>query len=266
MLHIRNRYGAAAVPIGTMILRQLSAFTIVTIWLSGCGPVERGAADGFIATGEMIALSGGDAGAPNACFTCHGLDGRGNGDGTPRLAGLNRGYMTAQLEAYASGRRQHPEMTAIAGKLTLMQQDAVSAYYAAMPFVPKSMEAGRPADHTSILYHRGDPARGLASCASCHGMLGEGVGPANPPLGAQPAAYLAEQLEQWRSAKRRNDPQNVMLRISQALSRQESEALAAYAAALPGGLAHPESPGASRAAHRGDPKNDASALPQHAAE
>lgn len=266
MLHIWNRYGAVAVPIGTMVLRQLSALTIVMIWLSGCGPVERGAADRFIATGEMIALSGGDAGAPNACFTCHGLDGHGNGEGTPRLAGLDRGYMTAQLAAYASGRRQHPEMAAIAAKLTAVQQDAVSAYYAAKPFVPSSATSSQSAEQTTNLYHSGDPARGLPSCASCHGTSGEGVGPANPPLGAQPAAYLAEQLEQWRSAKRRNDPQNVMLRISQALSHQESEALAAYAAALPGGLAHPESPAASRAAHRGDPKNDASAPPQHAAE
>lgn len=266
MLHIRNPCGAVAVPIGMMVSSWLAAFTIVTIWLSGCGPVERGAADRFIETGEMIALSGGDAGAANACFTCHGLDGRGNGDGTPRLAGQDRGYMTAQLEAYASGRRQHPEMAALAGKLTSAQQDAVSAYYAAMPFAAVSATSSRLGEQAAVLYHEGDPARGLASCASCHGASGEGAGPANPPLGAQPAAYLAEQLEQWRAAKRRNDPQNVMLRISQALSRRESEALAAYAAALPGGLARPVSRGASRAGHRGDPKNDASAPPQRATE
>lgn len=234
--------------------------------LSGCGSVERGSADRFIATGETIALSGGDAGAPYACFTCHGIDGRGNGAGTPRLASLDRGYMTAQLEAYASGRRQHPEMAAIAGKLSSDQQDAVSAYYASMAFVPKPSAVAGPAIPASVLYHRGDPARGLASCSSCHGSSGEGVGPANPPLGAQPAAYLAEQLEQWRTSKRRNDPQNVMLRISQMLSPQESEALSAYAATLPAGLPHPGSRATSRSAHHGDPKNGVSAPLQRAGE
>lgn len=255
----------AVVPIDTMRLLQTSALGIGALSLAACGPVERRAIDRFTATGELIALSGGDAGATNACTTCHGLDGRGNGAGTPRLAGLDRGYIAAQLEAYASGRRKHPEMEAIARKLTSAQQGTVSAYYAAMPFVPAPPKSRRPA-HASILYHRGDPARGLASCASCHGAHGEGVGPANPPLGAQPAAYLAEQLDQWRASRRRNDPENVMLRISQALSRPESVALAAYAGALPGGLPRRESPAASRAAHRGDSRNGASAQPPHGVE
>lgn len=238
---------------------------MAALCLPACGSVERGAADGFTASGELIALSGGDGGAGNACITCHGLDGRGNGAGSPRLAGLNRGYMTAQLEAYASGRRRHPEMEAIAKKLTLPQQDAVSAYYAAMPFTP----AGGPvpaAGEAARLYHDGDPARGLAPCATCHGAAGEGVGAANPPIGGQPDSYLAEQLQQWRSSGRRNDPGNVMLRISRALSPEESVALAAYASSLPGGPPYPGFREASPAAHRGDPRNDASAPPRHAAE
>ena len=235
-------------------------------WLTACGPMERGSADSFTASGELIALSGGDAGAANACFTCHGLDGRGNGAGAPRLAGLDRGYMTAQLEAYASGRRYHPEMSWIASKLTPVQQDAVSAHYAAMPFVPQKPSTAQTDGAAALLYQQGDPARGLASCASCHGKVGEGVGSGNPPLAGQPAAYLAEQLDLWRAAKRRNDAGNVMLRISQALTPAEAAALAAYASALPGGPPHPESRAASRAEHRADPRSDASAQPQRGAE
>jgi cytochrome c553 len=247
-----------------MGLRMLPG--LAGLLLAGCGAVERGAADQFTATGELIALSGGDAGAANACTACHGIDGRGNGAGAPRLAGLDRGYMAAQLEAYLSGRRRHPEMESIARKLTAGQQDAVSAYYAALPFVPAATGTSVAPDATVTLYHRGGPARGLASCASCHGTRGEGIGPANPPLGGQPAVYLAEQLDQWRSSARRNDPENVMLHISRALSLQESAALAAYASALPGGLPRPESRAASRAARRADPRNDASAPPPRAAE
>lgn len=239
---------------------------MVAILLSACSQVDRRAADKFTASGELIALSGGDGGATYACFTCHGIDGRGNGSGTPRLARLDRGYMATQLAAYAGGRRQHPEMAAIARKLSLGQQDAVSAYYAAMPFAPDRSARNRPMIEAARLYHHGDPVRGLASCASCHGERGEGLGPANPPLGAQPAAYLAEQLDLWRAGKRRSDPQNVMLRISQLLSRREAMDLATYAAHLPGGLPHPESRATSPAERHGGPRSDASEPPPRAGE
>jgi cytochrome c553 len=233
--------------------------------LAACGVADRTAADRFVASGELIALSGGDAGAAHACVTCHGLDGSGNGAGTPRLTGLDRGYLAAQLEGYASGRRRHPEMEAIARKLTRAQQQAVSAFYADLQFVA-GIAGVPPKGAAALLYHRGDPARGLPSCASCHGEWGEGIGPANPPLGGQPAAYLAEQLDQWRASARRNDPGNVMMAISRQLSRPESAALAAYAAALPGDLPRPGSPAASPAAHRDDPRNGASAPRRRGAE
>ena len=237
----------------------------VTLLLAGCGSTDRGSADGFTTTGELIALSGGDAGPTYACIACHGIDGLGNGAGAPRLAHLDRGYLTAQMEAYASGRRRHPEMETIARKLTLAQHDAVSAYYATLPFAPSSAPI-QQLGKTASLYHHGDEGRGLAPCASCHGARGEGGGGANPPLAGQPAAYLAEQMAQWRKSFRRSDGENVMLRISQALSPTESLALAAYASSLPGDPPRPESPAASRAAHHADPRNDALAPQPHVTE
>jgi cytochrome c553 len=250
-----------------MVIRTACTIAILAWGITACGPIERGAADRFTATGELIALSGGDAGAANACIACHGIDGLGNGDGTPRLAALDRGYMVAQLEAYADGRRRHPEMEAIARKLTGAHRDAVSAYYAALPFrSPPSPFRSSAVSPAAILYHRGDPARGLAACASCHGDLGEGVGAANPPLGGQPAPYLAEQLDQWRRGARRSDPENAMLRIAQTLTPAESAALSGYASALPAGPPRRVSPAASPEARRDDPRNGASAPPRHASE
>ena len=60
--------------------------------------------DAFTATGEIIALSGGDAGARYACVACHGVNGRGNGLDAPALAGLPAGYLQKQLEDYAARR------------------------------------------------------------------------------------------------------------------------------------------------------------------
>ncbi|MDQ3077217.1 MAG: c-type cytochrome [Pseudomonadota bacterium] len=200
------------------------------IGLASCSVPERGSAERFAASGELIALSGADAGASNACFTCHGIDGLGDGAGVPRLAGLNAGYLEAQLRAYADGRRYHPQMEWIASQLSPAERRVVSAYYDALPYEPNpTTQPPVPA-----LYAAGDPARGLPSCASCHGLAGQGVGAGNPPLGGQPAAYLAAQLRAWRDSKRRSDPGNIMLDISQRLTPAEVTALSAYAAALPG--------------------------------
>ncbi|TFI57055.1 c-type cytochrome [Sphingomonas parva] len=234
---------------------------LLAVMISGCSAVDTASADRFAQTGELIALSGGHAGAANACITCHGLEGRGNGAGVPRLAGLESGYLNRQMESYASGLRQHPQMQYVAGKLSARDRQAVSAYYAAMPFAPGPMPQAPPPQ----LWLIGDPARDLQPCAACHGLRGEGIGPANPALGAQPAAYHLEQLEKWRRSERRNDPMNVMQTISVRLTPAERAALAAYAGALPGGPPRPGSPEAFPAAHRVDPRNGASGLRPHEA-
>lgn len=217
--------------------------------------------DRFTRSGELVALSGGDAGGANACFTCHGLDGRGDGAGSPRLAGLNLGYLGRQLDDYASGRRQHPQMQAIAKRLSEGDRQAVADYYATMPFEA----AGSISQPVPILYSQGDPSRKLWSCAQCHGANGEGVGPANPPLGGQPAAYLAEQLYKWKRGERRGDPANMMLAISRRLTDEEVRDLARYASALAGAPPRPPVPAASPSERRADPKNDASTPRQRGA-
>ena len=63
--------------------------------LSACSP--SAVADPFDDTGELIALSGGDAGAASACHTCHGLEGEGDGALAPRIAGLDPGYIVRQF-------------------------------------------------------------------------------------------------------------------------------------------------------------------------
>ena len=224
------------------MVRALSCL-VVAAALVGCGPIETDSTDRFSASGELIALSGGGAGAQNACFTCHGLEGQGDGAGSPRLADLEFGYLERQLEAFADGRRKHPVMSWVAHHLSPTERKRVSAFYAAMPYEPRAPLRALPAPQ---LYGFGDPQRGLPACASCHGMYGQGVGQANPALGGQPAPYLLHQIEQWRRGERRNDPLDVMLRISQRLTPSEAERLAAYASRLPGEAPSPEYRAASR--------------------
>lgn len=229
---------------------------LTALLLTSACSVER-SRDPFTASGELIAMSGGDAGAGAACFTCHGLEGRGDGGLTPRLAGLRAGYLHKQMEDYAAGLRSHPSMTTIAEALRSDERRAVANYYAAMaaPEAPMPETVTREAAPQAVwrLYHRGDPARGLEPCATCHGEAGEGAGLANPRLAGQPPAYLAEQLRQWRDGERRNDPTGVMLTISRRLTGSEVRSLSRYAARLgPASAGSGPAPAAYHPAHRPD--------------
>lgn len=214
---------------------------LAAIVLSGCtSPANP--TDPFEATGETIAFSGGAAGPAGACSTCHGTRGQGDGNLAPRLAGLDQGYALRQLEHFASGARRNPQMYRIARRLDARAREKVTAYYAALPrgagagaATANGASAGRVQDcRAATLYHVGDPARGVASCASCHGADGQGNA-GNPPLAGQPAPYLARQLDDWATGKRYGDADGAMTTISRALSAADRQAVAAYAAGLAGG-------------------------------
>lgn len=218
-----------------MTMRAWSCLAALTA--GACAPPDRATPDPFSATGELIALSGGAAGAENACFNCHGLTGEGNGAGAPRLAGLGRGYLVRQLDHYAEGQRRHPRMRYIAQKLGWNERQAVSAYYDRMA---ADLPAGPPPRAPHRLYHFGDPERGIAACATCHGAEGQGVGYGNPPLAGQPAAYLAQQHFAWVKGERVGGALGVMLHVSQRMTRAEILSVSRYAAALPGVAPRPE--------------------------
>lgn len=206
--------------------------------LASCSPAPVD--DPFDATGELIALSGGDAGPQAACHTCHGLDGGGDGALVPRIAAMNAGYLVRQLNFYANGQRRHPQMSWLAGRLDSEERLAVSNYYAALP-MPTVEVAGSAAinvqcsfGNAPAIYHQGLPERDLVSCASCHGDAGDGAGAGNPSLLGQSASYHAEQLRRWRTGERYGDALNVMHDAAAKLREEEIIPLAEYIAYGPG--------------------------------
>lgn len=249
------------VPSDVTVAGTRSCLSGALLLLAGCTAPEPATPDPFRASGELIALSGGDGGAAHACITCHGIRGEGDGAGTPRLAGLDPGFLHRQLDDYASGRRQNESMRAVALRLSGEDRALVSLYYARLG--PEWRATGDGNAAGAHLYQYGDPARGLQPCAVCHGVHGEGVGPANPPLAGQPAAYVAAQLDAWRGGRRHNDPGGDMLAISRSLTPAEIQALAAHIAAF-AGPDRREYPAASLPAHHADPRNDVSAPHPHA--
>lgn len=181
--------------------------------------------DRYGRSGELIAMSGGEGGARYACVTCHGARGEGNGFDAPRLAGLPSGYLQKQMEDYAAGLRAHAVMRDVARFLDSHERVLVANHYAAMP-----VQALQPATE-----ERADPAAAMlyaSACQPCHGPQGSGSAH-GPPLNAQPAFYLAQQLQDWQASKRRTDGHHAMLKAAQQLSAVEVKQLSLYLAGIP---------------------------------
>jgi cytochrome c553 len=198
---------------------------ILTLLGTACTDRMSPSDDRWGSRGELIAMSGGEGGARYACVTCHGARGEGNGFDAPRLAGMPAGYLQKQMEDYAAGLRAHELMRDVARFLDSDGRMQVARYYAALPpqaLPPATMDA--VAGTTPALYAN--------ACQQCHGV--DGVGSVNgPPLNAQPAFYLAQQLQDWQVSKRRNDGNHVMLKVAQQLKAEEVRQLSLYLAQIP---------------------------------
>ncbi|WP_102109532.1 c-type cytochrome [Oceaniglobus roseus] len=77
-------------------------------------------------------LTADPSGAPEACVSCHGVDGMAVVEGAPNLAGETNIYIDTQLKAFRSGKRTHEIMSAIAADLSDEQIRAAADWYAAV--------------------------------------------------------------------------------------------------------------------------------------
>lgn len=84
---------------------------------------------GSAEAGDLLA---GKAKVQNVCQTCHGLDGKATIPMAAHLAGQQKEYLIAQLEAYRSGRRQHEQMTIIAKMLSDADIENVAEWYSSI--------------------------------------------------------------------------------------------------------------------------------------
>jgi cytochrome c oxidase subunit II len=137
------------------------------------------------------------------CTTCHGADGNGNpAIGAPKLAGMERWYVQAQLAAFRAGWRgtdpadmpgheMHPIAVVLANDATVARAAAYVAKFT--PSTPPVTVAG-DAQRGAALY---------AACAACHGVDGRGnEALAAPALAGQNDWYLVTQLHNYRGGRR----------------------------------------------------------------
>ena len=93
---------------------------------------------------------------------------------------------------------------------------------------PRSHSSYRNRDPVQRLIYAGDPKRGIAACASCHGPGGYRIGA--PALTKQNELYMEQQLQAFAENTRANDMDMPMRTVAGKLTKSEMQALArAYA-------------------------------------
>ena len=187
---------------------------------------------------DTAAIERGKASAVT-CVACHQADGSGmnipNGESWPRLAGLDRDYLVAQLKAFKDGSRNNPSMLAFATMLNDEQMLDVASYYASLP-ATQVAQVDVDADllkHGEKLATKGDWGRYIVACVSCHGVGSQGNGSVFPGIAGQQPGYIAQQIKAWQADTRKNDPQNLMAVIAKRMDDRDIEAVSAWLATQP---------------------------------
>jgi cytochrome c553 len=147
------------------------------------------------------------------CAGCHGRDGNSGDPKTPRLAGLDAGYLIAAVNAYKAGSREHSVMRdAVA---TLRDQDIkdLAAFYTAQE--PKALPIRKP---LTI-------AEWTDRCGRCHGPNGNSSDERFPILAGQDETYLIRAMKLFHGGERANE---MMYAMSFLMSGSDIRNLAAY--------------------------------------
>lgn len=175
------------------------------------------------------------------CASCHGSVGQAPTFNWPHTAGQRGAYTAKMLLDYQSRLRHENKgaelMYDVAVMLTPQQIADVSAFYASLP-APQNDGTPRPVAQdpglgAERLVKKGDPARLITPCASCHGVRGQGGKLEAAALAGQNPDYLVRTLLDYQSGQRANDAAKGMRAFAQRLTRGEIHALAAYYADLP---------------------------------
>jgi cytochrome c553 len=168
------------------------------------------------------------------CTACHGAEGNSVNPLWPSVAGQSAPYIVAQLEAFESGSRSDPLMTAQAMLLSAGDMRDIAVYFESLPAAAMAVADPSKVDKGQALYRGGDSDNGVAACLACHGPTGRGNPAAKyPALQGQHAAYTAKQLNDYASNTRQSDGKTRIMRdIASRLSEDDIKALASYVQGL----------------------------------
>jgi cytochrome c553 len=219
------------IPKGNSMKKKLLALSIALAFTSTTGILH---AEDSINAGKEKS---------EACVSCHGDNGNSIVSTFPKLAEQHSSYLIKQLQAFKSGDRKNPMMSAIASGLSEEDMVDIATYYAdqkissnELPILNQTQDEDKNSNskvdiQTIIaqgadLYRNGDLTREVSACIACHGPLGEGNKPAAfPALKSQHADYLIQTLTDFKSGARTSNPDNMMHMIAKKMTDEEIKAL-----------------------------------------
>jgi cytochrome c553 len=172
----------------------------------------------------------GEALARERCIACHTVEGNTSDPTIPRNAGQSRFAIYKQLHDYKSGARVSEVMMPLVADLNDKQIADLAAFYGTL--VRGAIDPERTAPpyvgiEIENLVTKGDVARGLPPCISCHGV-GAGGPIETPTITGQYAQYLEAQLAAFANGQRHNDIYHRMRSITSRLTPDEIKRLAIY--------------------------------------
>jgi cytochrome c553 len=172
----------------------------------------------------------GEALAQERCISCHTVEGNTPDPTIPRNAGQSRFAIYKQLHDYKSGARVSDIMTPLVADLSDKQIADLAAFYGKLVRGAIDPERAFPpyvGIEVENLVTKGDVARGLPPCISCHGI--DAGGPIETPtITGQYAPYLQAQLLAFANGQRHNDIYHRMRSITSRLTPDEMKMLAIY--------------------------------------
>jgi cytochrome c553 len=186
------------------------AWTPATLRLLTAGDASRGAA--LAAT----------------CNPCHGATGVTSDAAIPNLVGQTVAAIYKQLEDFSSGKRDPAVMGVYVRPLSQQDFLDIATHFGSLPN-PFTRLPGTPSRTDGVarrLVANGDPMRGVASCAACHGPMALVTGA--PGLRGQQRAYAEQQMLAFKTGIRHNDIDEQMRSVARQLTDQEIAALADY--------------------------------------
>jgi cytochrome c553 len=138
------------------------------------------------------------------CVACHGVNGVPVDKMTPVIAGQMEGYLYLQLRDYKRGDRENDVMSPIAAALERADMLALAGYFSQRPWPDLRQPAASDAVTARALR-----ANSSVGCTGCHlgeyQGTGKGTG-TQPRLSGQVRDYLLQQMMDFRTRKRGNNP------------------------------------------------------------
>ncbi len=192
------------------------------------GPDDAGRLERGTHAARSARQAPGGAEVAEVCTGCHGQRGIASDPQNPNLAGQSAIAIYKQLHDYKSGSRANEIMAGIAQGLNDQQIIDAATHFASGTRRSLDPTTAEVIDQDIVrLVERGDPARSLPACNSCHGF--NAGGPLETPtLSHQNREYLARQLHAFKSGARRNDIYTRMRSVAAKLTDREIDKLAQF--------------------------------------